>query len=254
MEVHPIGSIPEAVAQMEAIGASLPPADGVACFNRMYLTVTQAVGAAVRAGDFTSSAFLDQLDVTFANHYFAALAPPAPGAPSHRCWDVLLDERASTARTPLQFALAGMSAHINHDLVLALVETFSAMGLSPHDEAAKGDYDKVNALLDRLEPGIRKSFGADLPYATPEIEDVESDGADWTIAMARAAAWDDAAALWLVHSHPRLRGEYEDLLDRSVAAIGICLLLPVAEHPHPAGVPCRRPSPILKSLGLAGPR
>lgn len=242
MDVRPVASIPDAVAQMQAIGSILPAADGVACFNRMYLTVTQAVGTAVKAGDFTSSAFLEQLDVAFANRYFLALEP---GTAGHRCWDVLLKDRASTERTPLQFALAGMSAHINHDLVLALVETFEAMGLSPDDQAAKADYDRVNALLDKLEPGIRESFGADLPYAPAEVEDVESDAADTTIAMAREAAWDDAAALWLVHSHPLLRREYEDTLDKAVAAVGMCLLLPIAEHSHLPGLECLRPSRVL---------
>jgi len=35
----PVASIAEAIARMEAIEASLPAADGFACFNRMYLDV-----------------------------------------------------------------------------------------------------------------------------------------------------------------------------------------------------------------------
>lgn len=245
MDVRQIGSIPEAVAQMKAIGASLPPADGVACFNRMYLTVTEAVGTAVKGGDFSSSAFLEALDVNFANRYFGALAIGA--TPAH-CWSVLLNDRASTERTPLQFALAGISAHINHDLVLALVQTFAEMGLSPNDAATKGDYDRINALLDKAEPGIRKSFGADIPYAPSEVEDAESDAGDFVIATAREAAWDDAAELWQVRDHPLLRREYEDALDRAVAAVGMCLLLPIAEHSHGPGLDCLKPKSVLAEL------
>jgi hypothetical protein len=36
----PVASVADAIARMEAIDASLPAADGVACFNRMYLAVT----------------------------------------------------------------------------------------------------------------------------------------------------------------------------------------------------------------------
>ena len=36
----PVVSVAEAIARMEAIAAALPAADGIACFNRMYLDVT----------------------------------------------------------------------------------------------------------------------------------------------------------------------------------------------------------------------
>ena len=41
---EPVGSIPEAIARMRAIEAALPPYDGVAAFNRMYLQITELVG------------------------------------------------------------------------------------------------------------------------------------------------------------------------------------------------------------------
>ena len=37
----PVVSVAAAIARMEAIAAALPAADGLACFNRMYLDVTQ---------------------------------------------------------------------------------------------------------------------------------------------------------------------------------------------------------------------
>ena len=41
----PVTSIAEAIARMKAIDAATPASDGLACFNRMYLAVTEAVGA-----------------------------------------------------------------------------------------------------------------------------------------------------------------------------------------------------------------
>ena len=37
----PVTTVAEVIARMEAIGAGLAPGDGLACFNRMYLEVTQ---------------------------------------------------------------------------------------------------------------------------------------------------------------------------------------------------------------------
>src|SRR5579871_6765667 len=68
----PVASVADAIARMEAIDASLPAADGVACFNRMYLAVTQQVNSQISAGFFADPVFMTQLDVTFANLYFAA--------------------------------------------------------------------------------------------------------------------------------------------------------------------------------------
>jgi len=68
----PVTSVAEAIAQMEAIGAALPAADGLACFNRMYLDVTRQVNSELSAGFFADPAFMAHLDVTFANLYLTA--------------------------------------------------------------------------------------------------------------------------------------------------------------------------------------
>ena len=82
---EPVTSVAEAVARMEAIGAGLPAGDGLACFNRMYLAVTQAVGTAIGQGFYADPAFMTTLDVTFANLYFAA-AQAAPALPRPPRW------------------------------------------------------------------------------------------------------------------------------------------------------------------------
>ena len=49
----PAVSVAGAIARMEAIAAALPAADGLACFNRMYLDVTRQVNS--QLGHRTSS-------------------------------------------------------------------------------------------------------------------------------------------------------------------------------------------------------
>ena len=52
----PVVSVAAAIARMEAIAAALPAADGLACFNRMYLDVTQQVNSQLGQGFFADPA------------------------------------------------------------------------------------------------------------------------------------------------------------------------------------------------------
>ena len=231
---------------MESIASRLPSGDGVAAFNRMYLEVTKAVGAAIAGGLFANSAFLDHLDVVFANHYLAAVSAADAGGTVPRCWDVLCEVRSRTDRAQIQFAIAGMNAHINHDLVLSLVETFEALGLDPDDPDLLADFDRVNSLLASLDAGVRRSFERGFALELDEhfggIEDCV-DG--WSISQARAVAWHDARLLWRVRDHERMRSHYEALLDEATAAAGRCLLLPFGSHEHSDGRSCAIQAPIL---------
>ena len=239
LSCDPVTSVDEAVAQMTEIARALPPTDGVAEFNRMYLSVTTAVGDAIKRGFFTNSEFLNRLDVVFANHYFAALKRAQTDGRVPHCWDVLWKRRDKAGVAPMQFAFAGMNAHINHDLVLALVETMDELNLDPDSAAVHDDFDRVNKLLAELDGPIRRSFEDGLLLRLEQhwsgIED-RVDG--WSIAAARSAAWHDASILWRVRHHPRLRQHYEQLLDEAVAVVGRCLLEPVdPDAQRPAHVP-----------------
>ena len=127
----PADPIAGVLARMEAIAAGLPAGDGVACFNHLYLEVTKAVDGQVATAGFADPAFLGALDVTFAGLYFAAVDDAAAGRKPSRAWAPLFEARGRTGIAPIQFALAGMNAHINHDLPIALVKTFEALGSSP---------------------------------------------------------------------------------------------------------------------------
>ena len=57
---------------------------------------------------------------------------------------------------PIQYALAGMNSHIEHDLPIAVVDTCKAHDLEPDD--VHQDYEAVNAVLAQVESPIRRSF------------------------------------------------------------------------------------------------
>jgi hypothetical protein len=93
----PVSSIEDAIAQMTSISAALPLTDGLACFNRMYLIVTEKVLSEVSTGTYADPAFLSQLDVVFVNLYFGAIAgwlAEPQAAPC--CWSELLANRSDT--------------------------------------------------------------------------------------------------------------------------------------------------------------
>src|SRR5579862_5749999 len=108
----PVSTVQAAMTAMRQIESTLPASDGVACFNRMYLDVTQKVSAEIDAGGFDDSAFATRLDVVFANLYFAAVnSYDGTSASVPVAWRPLFAARSVRGIAEIQFALAGMNAH-----------------------------------------------------------------------------------------------------------------------------------------------
>ncbi len=224
----PVVSVAGAIARMEAIAAALPAADGLACFNRMYLDVTQQVNSQLGQGFYADPAFMTQLDVTFANLYFAAADTASTPAAVPLAWRPLAERRAVAGIEPVQYALAGMNAHINHDLPLAMVSTCTALGTAPDASPHFADYQKVDQLLDAAEQSIRQSFenAAELA-ADRHLAAVANLITTWTINSARDLAWNNCLLLWAVRDDPIARGLFLDTLATSTALASQMLLVAV---------------------------
>ena len=224
----PVVSIAEAIARMEAIGASLPAADGVACFNRMYLDVMRQIDSRLSQGFFADPAFMTQLDVEFANLYFAAADVAADPAAVPVAWRPLAERRAAPGIESVQFALAGMNAHINHDLPLALASTCAALATAPDADPHPADYQKVDQLLDAAEQSIRQSFES-APEITVDrhVSAVLDLIGNWTINSARDMAWNNCLLLWAIRGDSFAHGLFLDTLAASTALAGRMLLVAV---------------------------
>ena len=109
-------SVSEAIRIMETIEATCDDGDGLKWFNWLYLGVTQAVEARVASGAFSDPAWMAALDVHFAGFYFDALRDSLSGKRAPGCWQALFSQRQQSAIARIQFAMAGINAHINHDL------------------------------------------------------------------------------------------------------------------------------------------
>jgi hypothetical protein len=224
----PVTSVAGAIARMEAIEASLPAGDGLACFNRMYLDVTSQVNAQLDQGIYADPAFMTQLDVRFANLYFAAADMAGNPADVPLAWRPLVERRATVGIESIQFALAGMNAHINHDLPIALVSTCAALATSPEDGQHFADYQKVDQLLDAAEQAIRQSFETAAELAVDHhLTAVATLICNWTINSARDLAWNNARLLWAVRDDPFARGLFLNGLAASTALATQLLLVSV---------------------------
>ena len=223
-------TIDEVIALMQGLEQSLPASDGVRWFNRLYLDVTLAVRNYCQTVTLAAPPFLEQLDVLFANEFFDAYDAAAGGGQVPACWAPLFDARNDQRIAPLQFALAGMNAHIGHDLAIAVVETCEALNVTPTDDCPQHvDYDAVNGILSQTEAQTKQwlltGALAELDHAVAPVDDAI---AIWSIDQARAAAWTRAEVLWHLRDHQVLTDAYLDALDATVGMEGRALLLPRA--------------------------
>jgi hypothetical protein len=221
-------SIDEVIARLQSIQAPLARADGVGCFTRLYLDVTHAVQSQLATTTFADPSFLARLDVVFAGLYLDAFDAHARNPRRvPRAWAPLFDRRDRRGIAPLQFALAGMNAHINRDLPLALVACWREVGVSPTDQS---DFNRVNDVLGRVEGVVKERYLSGplrildrLVHRVDRLDDVV---AMWDVRRARDAAWVNAQALWALRDDHRLAAEYVEVLDRSVGLAGRGLLQP----------------------------
>jgi hypothetical protein len=228
-EPAPGGPILAVIERMAEIAESLPGEDGVSRFNDLYLEVTRQVLAETRSDTFEDPHFIARLDEVFAELYFAAIDADRSGRAVSRPWVPLFAARRHKRIAPIQFALAGMNAHINHDLALALVRTFEDMQLRPvRRSAQRRDYRRVDEILARVEERVKERFARGLVGAADEalgrLDDVV---AMWKVARARDAAWTHAETLWAVRSVPPVRDAFLLTLARTVGFASRGLLVPV---------------------------
>src|SRR5579862_1622457 len=173
----PVARVPDVLQRLKDLDAALDAADGAGCFNALYVRVTAAILDADGSRFFKAPTFVEQLDVSFANLYFAALRAWRTGSGVPGAWAPLFEAHARRDIHPLQFALAGMNAHINRDLPVALCEASAATGLplgrtgDVHD-----DYESVNPILAQVERQAKGDYftplAAKLDRAFDGVDDV----------------------------------------------------------------------------------
>lgn len=200
---------------MRAIASETPPGDGAGVFNSVYRRVTDNVLERLAQGNvFSDDAFMSELTVRFAAFWFAAYDAHDT---KPRAWAPLFAVRSRRGVLPIQFALAGMNAHIEHDLPFAVVSTCTARRRTPTSPGVRDDYEKINDLLADAEAEIRRSFLTELEQAVDDhLSPVAHLVSSWSIDKARDFAWLNAQTLWELRRTNHLHKAYSEGLARTV--------------------------------------
>jgi hypothetical protein len=160
--------------------------------------------------------------------YFAAVAGfLAQSANTPSSWNALFESRFKAGVDRIQFALAGMNAHINHDLALALLQTDDELQLAPSlNSPEHDDYETINGLLETVLPTALQFL------ATGIVGELAQDAgiigrflAIWDIKVARDLAWDFADHLRGLNGLSRALASTAQ--DQLTGVIGRSLLLPI---------------------------
>jgi len=218
-------TMPDVVAALRDLGDQLAPDDGFHAFNRMYLRVTEGVAAIIAGGTAKDPAYLLRLDAVFCQKYFDALAAGPDAAP--RAWRPMLERRYKRGISSLRFAIAGMNAHINRDLAVALDEACHLIGGELHDDDDRHrDFCAVDALLGQLMPRTKDDVQTTLEELLDDslgsLDDVVE---HWSIRHARAVAWENGQQLHRLRALPDKRERFLRGVDRTAGLIGRLLLL-----------------------------
>jgi len=224
----PVATVPDVVARMHALDGVLPDEDGLKWFNFLYHMVTEQILADIDASKWQDGPWLTELDVLFARLYFDAIVSwiKTP-AQCPRAWVPLFERRYRKGIARVQFGMAGMSAHINRDLPVAVVRTCEARGIVPRNGSEQqSDYERVNSILEAVEiramekmaTGVIGEVAHDLGHLGDVI-------AMWNVRKARDAAWVNGEVLWSLRDDTQLSGDFVATLDRMAGFAGRGLLV-----------------------------
>jgi hypothetical protein len=222
-----LSTIEDVISIMQNIDSLLPSGDGLKWFNLLYLNVTEEVLKNPPQSGWNDPQWLGRLDVIFAGLYFSAITNSLTGQPIPKSWQALFEVRQRSGIDRIQFALAGMNAHINHDLALALLaiqnELHQGFGKNTPEHQ---DYEEVNNLLEAVLPNALTFLAAGL---LGEIaQDTGKIGqllAIWNVRAARDLAWDFGEHLLSLPPLPRQFAL--DAQDQFTGVLGRGLLIPM---------------------------
>ncbi|GAA2229797.1 MULTISPECIES: DUF5995 family protein [Kitasatospora] len=220
-------TIDQVISRMRDLAERLPQGDGIEVFNAMYLTVTELVRDRLATAYFDDPAGMARLDAVFAARFLSAVDTADSGGAPEACWRPLFELRGNPGIHPIQFALAGMNAHIENDLPLSVLDCCRVLGLEPKD--AEADYHRINDLLAEVESQVRDELlpGPErLRIADPLLHVIGV----WSIDRARDAAWASVLGLWELRRAPLAYETVTTALSDSVGMVSRALLTPFDGH------------------------
>ncbi|MFJ7329188.1 DUF5995 family protein [Streptomyces cyaneofuscatus] len=185
-----------------------PPGDGVGVFHAVRRTVHRKAGS---------------LEARLTERYLSALDTAEAGGRPPECRRPLFQYRHHPGVRPVQFALAGLHAHVAHDLALAVVDVCRTRDCEP--DALEGEFEQVGDLLALLEERIHDELtpGPDLLRIADPLTHLVS---SWSLERARGAAWTTAQVLRRLRGFPSAAEEFARQNDAGAGLVVRFLLTP----------------------------
>ena len=226
-----VNSVSDLIDELRALESALSPGNGVKWFVKLYLEVTEALALELRAGDLEDPVFLELLVLVYGNSVLNVCEDMERRSQRiARAWAPLYERRHDHRVAPIQFALAGLNAHTNHDVPIGLVHACRSTAIAPDSEGPQyRDYMKMTQLLKRTEADVKKWL---VTGALQEVDETFGDVDDaigmWSLQRARQAAWTSGEVLWALRENEGLTVAYVSVMDRMAGFAGRGLLLPTA--------------------------
>lgn len=224
-----VNSIEDVINVLRGLDNTLQNNDGLKWFNLLYLGVTEGVRNNPPAEGWENPQYVERLAVIFARLYFGTIASWQRDHDSVvRSWSPLLQKRQKRRIMRVQFALAGMNAHINHDLPIALVQTSEEQAVVPRRGSPEHrDFERVNTILEVVTEQVKQFLATgivgELDQDLGRLDDM---AALWSVRKARETAYTNAEILWQLRPSPTLSDAFLKNLDRFVGLSSRGLLIP----------------------------
>ena len=226
-----VKDVTDLIVELRRLEHSLSAGNGVKWFVRLYREVTEALALELTGGDLEDPVFLELLVLVYGNSVLNVCEDmERRSGRIARAWAPLYERRNDHRVAPIQFALAGLNAHTNHDVPIGLVHACRSTGIAPDSDSPQyRDYMKMTALLRRTADQVKEWLvtGAleDLDRTFGDVDDVL---AIWSLQRARQAAWTSGEVLWSLRDNDGLTVAYVGVMDRMTGLAGRGLLLPTA--------------------------
>ena len=227
-----VATVDDVISVLRSLDRELSSNDGLKWFNLLYLRVTEGVRNQSATIRWENSKWLERLDVIFAKLYFAAIANWQNSRSNvTRSWSPLFEARDQQGILRVQFAFAGINAHINHDLPIALVQTGKELRISLRRGTREfRDFEKVNSILEVAQENAKQYIATGIVGLLDEdLGRLDDRIANWSVRKARETAWSNGEICGRLNRTPVLREDFVVNLDRLVSLSSRGLLVPVGK-------------------------
>jgi len=227
-----VATVDDVISVLRNLDRELSSNDGLKWFNLLYLRVTEGVRNQSATIRWENSKWLERLDVIFAKLYFAAIANWQNSRSNvTRSWSPLFEARDQQGILRVQFAFAGINAHINHDLPIALVQTGKELRISLRRGTREfRDFEKVNSILEVAQENAKQYIATGIVGLLDEdLGRLDDRIANWSVRKARETAWSNGEICGRLNRTPVLREDFVVNLDRLVSLSSRGLLVPVGK-------------------------